>query len=148
MIALRSSFVACRQGSDCPGCGRDLNGLDRAIYCPDCGRQIRCKNQWERMVSTARFIAGNLVHGRFGHPWRQTSDAPSANEPTPILIGYGNAMFKLGWRYERGGGGSRNLPEALRCYRKSARLGNVDATIRLAAGEHSTVPAPVVVIRE
>jgi TPR repeat protein len=44
-------------------------------------------------------------------------------------------MFNLGWRYERGNGTFRNLPEALRCYRKSARLGNADATVRLTAGE-------------
>jgi len=64
---------------------------------------------------------------------------------TPIVVGYGNALFKLGWRYERGQGDFRNLPEAIRCYRKSARLGNLDATVRLAAGEN--LPDRVVPIK-
>ena len=44
-----------------------------------------------------------------------------------MLLGYANAMLHLGWRYERGSGGVRNLHEAERCYLKSAKLGNVFA---------------------
>ncbi len=49
----------------------------------------------------------------------------------PILIGYGKAMFKLGQRYETVG--LKNWSEAMRCYRKSARLGNGEAKSRLSA---------------
>ncbi len=52
-----------------------------------------------------------------------------------LLIGYANAMFRLGLRYESGNGTPKNMPEATRCYRKSARLGNLDAILRLASDE-------------
>ena len=48
-----------------------------------------------------------------------------------MIRGYGTALFNLGWRYERGWGTSRNFAEAWRCYFKSAKLGNSDATKRL-----------------
>ena len=55
-------------------------------------------------------------------------------------------MFNLGWRYERGRGAIRNMPEAIRCYKKSAKLGNIDATMRLAVDEGNQ-PARVVPIK-
>ena len=126
MALFRTSLAAFGQSLDCPGCGRSLSGRDRAIYCPDCGRQVRCKNGWERAmvagVSVAFALAHNLLFRRAQKPVVGVD-----GKPTPILVGYSNAMFKLGWTYERGV--MRNLPEALRCYRKSARLGNLDATI-------------------
>jgi predicted RNA-binding Zn-ribbon protein involved in translation (DUF1610 family) len=135
MPEFRSSLAMDRQYPDCPGCGRDLSGLDRAIFCPGCGRQLQfqisCR---ERLTNSACALLSSLTFGRFG----RGPHVPSAEINTdraPILIGYGRAMFNLGWRYERGQGSFRNLPEAIRCYRKSARLGNLDATVRLAAGE-------------
>ena len=69
-----------------------------------------------------------LVHlGRGDVP-----DVPAKPGRTAILMGYANALYHLGWRYERGAGTPRNLPEAKRCYKKSARLGNLDAVVRLA----------------
>jgi TPR repeat protein len=41
-------------------------------------------------------------------------------------------MYRLGWRYETGLGSSHNPQEALRCYFKAAKLGNLDALTRLA----------------
>jgi TPR repeat protein len=74
--------------------------------------------------------------------------AAVAGEPTPILIAYGNAMFRLGWRYERAGSASRNLPEAIRCYRKSARLGNLDAMVRLAVADGDSPPKRIIELDE
>jgi hypothetical protein len=49
-----------------------------------------------------------------------------------MLLGYANAMYRLGWRYETGLGNGRNPQEALRCYFKAAKLGNIAALSRLA----------------
>jgi len=51
---------------------------------------------------------------------------------SPIVEGYANAMYKLGRRYESDGA-LGNRREALRCYCKSARLGNARALAHLAA---------------
>jgi hypothetical protein len=51
--------------------------------------------------------------------------------PSLALLGFSNAMFRLGWRYEHGQGVWRNAHEAERCYFKSARLGNPHAQSRL-----------------
>ena len=49
-----------------------------------------------------------------------------------MLLGYANAMYRLGRRYERSLGSGRNVEEAIRCYFKAAKLGNGDALARLA----------------
>ncbi len=49
-----------------------------------------------------------------------------------MLLGYANAMYRLGWRYETGLGGGHQPQEALRCYFKAAKLGNIAALTRLA----------------
>jgi TPR repeat protein len=142
MPAFRSSVAVTLQHPGCPCCGRDLSGLDRALYCPACGQKIKRITPPGRLIQAAVALAHIVTLGRF-RPVDPQSYAPGG---TPILIGYSNAMFNLGWRYERGGGGAiRNLPEAIRCYRKSARLGNVDATVRLAVDEGAT-PARVIPI--
>jgi TPR repeat protein len=61
------------------------------------------------------------------------SGLPAPEASTEILRGYGNALYKLGRRYEMGGGIPKNLGEAARCYRKAARLGNIMAFARLAS---------------
>ena len=48
-----------------------------------------------------------------------------------IIAGYANALYRLGWRYERHLGFERNVSEAVRCYLKAARLGNEEALARL-----------------
>jgi TPR repeat protein len=58
-----------------------------------------------------------------------------------LILGYANAMFRLGWRYENGEGTSRNAHEAVRCYFKAAKLGNGSALARLTHQEtHQLVP--------
>ncbi len=55
----------------------------------------------------------------------------ASGDRAPILIGYGKAMFQLGQKYESSG--LKNRKEAMRCYRKSARLGNSEAKNRLGS---------------
>jgi TPR repeat protein len=90
--------------------------------------------------------------------WHPAAGAPYTGDAhrAKVVVGFGNALFKLGWRYERGWGVRRNLPEALRCYSKSSKLGNLDAMVRLppaeaaAADEHEDhsldPPVPVMPI--
>jgi TPR repeat protein len=85
-----------------------------------------------------------LLAACFGRTNTDGQNTAAAGGRAPIVIGYSNALFSLGWHYERGGGASRNLSEADRCYRKSARLGNLDAMVRLAVGEAAAEPRRVV----
>jgi TPR repeat protein len=61
------------------------------------------------------------------------TQAPSPLATSLVVQGYGNALYRLGRRYELGGGAAPNPREALRCYSKSARLGNFWAMARLAS---------------
>ena len=76
-------------------------------------------------------------HVAMGEPYRGDGDR------SKVVTGYGNALFNLGWRYERGWGVRRNLPEALRCYSKSSKLGNLDATVRLPPVQATAVDGNV-----
>jgi TPR repeat protein len=87
-----------------------------------------------------------LIHLGRGNIPHAVASMGSMKGRTSILIGYANAMYQLGWRYERGTGTPKNLPEATRCYTKSARLGNLDAMVRLApAGKDAAVPVVPIV---
>jgi TPR repeat protein len=57
--------------------------------------------------------------------------APTPESSSQIVRGYASALYKLGRRYEVAAG-SRNPREAIRCYLKAARLGNMMAFARLA----------------
>jgi TPR repeat protein len=57
---------------------------------------------------------------------------PSPEATSEMLEGYANALYNLGRRYESGQGAASNPREAIRCYCKSARLGNLWAMARLA----------------
>jgi TPR repeat protein len=70
-------------------------------------------------------------------PFEPPDYSPGADVYSLIVIGYANAMFRLGWRYETGHGTARNAEEAVRCYFKAAKLGNPDARARLAPGRQS-----------
>jgi len=66
----------------------------------------------------------------------------SAESRSLIVLGYSNAMYRLGWRYETGNGTGRNPDEAVRCYFKAAKLGNPAALARLAPKCAPDEPTP------
>jgi len=140
----------------CLGCVADLSRLPPlARYCPRCGVEIHLGTPPDveviRMISacggTQPRRAGAVPHtdmppiyvkGR----WRQLDPltgswqrirAATPRGPSLILEGYGNALYKLGRRYETAVGAAQNVSEAERCYCKAARLGNLWALARLAA---------------
>lgn len=136
-----SSAATLAQPLGCACCGRDLTNLQTgARFCPDCGSKIPVLRH--RHFSMIRRVLPLIHLGRGDVP-----DTGAGPGRTAILIGYANAMYHLGWRYERGNGTPKNLPEAKRCYKKSARLGNLDAIVRLAPSESET-PVPVVPITQ
>jgi TPR repeat protein len=99
----------------CPHCQASLEGVPAlARYCPRCGKAI------------GAFPAIGQTVEEPAAPERQMDAAISL-----ALLGYSNAMFRLGWRFEHGQGVFRNEGEASRCYAKSAKLGNVAARTRL-----------------
>src|SRR5947208_957572 len=115
----------------CRGCGGDIWHLPpSARYCPHCGRQLALLTAEDIRRESVRW-ALSLRKLRWLWPhWHPRMDAEYTGDPdrSKVVTGYGNALFNLGWRYERGWGVRRNLPEALRCYSKSSKLGNADAT--------------------
>ena len=119
----------------CPACHRDLRVLPRqASFCPGCRRRIRPRRTvwraaWALLVRMFRGRADAAVD----------RSGPRA----PVVVGYSNALWRLGWRYEHGRGVMRNVPEAMRCYSKSAGLGNAEAAARVEA---AAAPVPVEVI--
>jgi hypothetical protein len=86
----------------------------------------------------------SLLHGHLA----ADSQTPSVEQlHSLMLLGYGNAMLQLGWRYEHGRGVARNAVEAERCYTKSARLGNAYAQ-RIVGDPPNVEPVPVQSIEE
>jgi TPR repeat protein len=87
----------------------------------------------------------------FSKPAIPPTIAPSPESSSQIVRGYASALYKLGRRYEVVAG-TRNPREAIRCYLKAARLGNMMAFARLAtrwidrcdrAGKEGTADSPV-----
>ena len=116
----------------CPGCGERLSPLPvQAVFCPACGRRLVVPlTPWRIAVA----IVSRLVSG----PGPEPTDKRGPR--AAVIVGYSNALWRLGWRYEHGRGAIRNVPEAIRCYRKSADLGNAEAQSRLEVGRAEPVP--------
>jgi len=114
----------------------------RARFCPGCGKHLVSQSQVLRFLNFCNWP--QLLATCFGRSKMAGQNTAALGERTPIVIGYSNALFSLGWHYERGCGPSRNLSEADRCYRNSARLGNLDAMVRLAVGEAEAEPKRVI----
>jgi hypothetical protein len=109
--------------SNCPACKRSLAEVPwTARFCPSCGGILRV------------VLLPSEGQGQ--------KKASAADDPRfAVREGYAAAMLRLGWRYESGLGASRNIPEAVRCYTKSAKLGNENAKERIA-------PVPVIAIED
>lgn len=114
----------------------DEPGLDEAaieeflskhqLSCP------RCSEVLLLLPEIARFCP------RCGTKLMVDESAQSAHVPRPAtLVAYVNALLSLAHRFELGRDGDRNAAQALRYYRKAARLGNRLARFRLSMSERS-----------
>src|SRR5436190_10541053 len=144
----------CRS-AQCPRCQADLSRVHRsAHFCPRCGGSLDANSTMvaptpscTKAADSADSVAVNYNLRSVATAWRQLRGAhaslphvrgfPSdgsvaADSHSLMLLGYANAMYRLGWRYETGLGMGRNTEEALRCYFKAAKLGNSAALARLA----------------
>lgn len=134
----------------CLRCSADLSCLPEwARYCPACGLDTLQSPPAALMSSAASSsgpIAGWKHLGEFvALPLPVLPDTAFGHDSLSLtLSGYSNAMYKLGRRYESGLGAARNPREAIRCYFKAARLGNLWALARLAAGllDERNTPGP------
>ena len=136
----------------CRRCGVDLSRLATpARFCPRCGVSLSAAAVPSPVAPPAAPASPQPAHPAVEQratpaaEWlrlREARAAPSRPPAGPqgeshtthslILVGYANAMYRLGWRYETGLGTGRNVEEAIRCYFKAAKLGNPAALARLA----------------
>src|SRR5256885_4903719 len=100
--------------------------LSGPVPCP------RCRADLSRTPPGARFCSRCGVDLLAG----PSDDSNVGENHSLMLMGYANAMYNLGCRYEMGRGTARNADEAIRCYYKAAKLGNPYALARLAPHLH------------
>jgi TPR repeat protein len=87
--------------SRCVHCAAFLNSLpDAARFCPRCGSDL---------------MSDKLRASNSTRPWMINPILGSS----AILVGYANALYSLGRRYESGGGLARNRNEAMRVLSQS-----------------------------
>jgi TPR repeat protein len=126
----------------CLRCAADLSRMpEEGRYCPRCGLDSYSSPPAAILSRAAESrLAGQSDELGWGHLAELAVSSstvvpptviPSPNTSSQILRGYANALYKLGRRYEVGGW-TRNPREAIRCYLKAARLGNMMAFARLA----------------
>jgi TPR repeat protein len=148
----------------CPRCQTNLAHIAAsARYCPRCGLNL-CPPSGIPPVRVVPLLPSDefarTAHARVADWMRlreqldaevTTAPRPTLLAPTPpmapefrslIVLGYSNAMYRLGWRYETGNGTGRNPDEAVRCYCKAAKLGNPAALARLAPKRSDDEPSP------
>ena len=117
--------------ANCPRCGTNLAALAAAArFCPRCGRERSrpCHVQTDVEPAVPASAIPSNPDEFFSY------EPPDDGRPfhSVMLLGYGNAMTRLGQRYAAGFGVYRNDREALRCFFKAAQLGNEEAQQRLA----------------
>ncbi len=129
----------------CLRCDHDLSDLPKsARFCPRCGLDMLGSPPASMLpfqIDQHRRISGLL--GGWEHLFQifhRSGQSDPTHAPTNVnslvVQGYGNALYRLGRRYELGA--VANPQEALRCYSKSARLGNFWAVARLASHVFTT----------
>jgi len=119
----------------CHRCSADVSRLPVAArFCPRCGLEVHAPASMDAAV-----VTDDAVWEQLASHWLRVTGAPPSGDGqggervhSLILLGYANAMYNLGFRYELGRGAARNPREAVRCYLKAARLGNPWALARLA----------------
>src|SRR5947209_5043439 len=103
--------------------------LSGPVPCP------RCRAALSRTPPGARFCSRCGLDLLVG----PSDDSAVDESHSLMLMGYANAMYNLGCRYEMGRGTARNADEAIRCYFKAAKLGNPYALARLAPHLHEAI---------
>ncbi|HEX3356741.1 MAG TPA: hypothetical protein VHS31_07215 [Tepidisphaeraceae bacterium] len=125
----------------CPRCRTNLMAIDLdAKYCPHCGVTLPedCP-EWPLMSQEDNAAAPPSGWRSLLPSWlrsRIPSDPLFFARPTSVLA-YINTLFNLGLRHEIGIGDSRNRGEAMRYYRRAARLGNLPARVRLQVKQNN-----------
>src|SRR5690242_5110172 len=93
----------------CPRCGLDMLGSPPATFLPyqpiQNPRLSGLLGGWEHLFHIFK------ASGQSG-----VTQAPSPDATSVVVKGYGNALYRLGRRYEFGPGPISNPREALRCY--------------------------------
>lgn len=126
----------------CLRCAADLSQLpDRGRYCPQCGLDSYSSAPAAIVMRAAESLpAREFDFLGWGHLAELARPGLGAvcppmvalpNSSSQMLRGYANALYNLGRRYEVSLA-QRNPREAIRCYFKAARLGNLMAYARLA----------------
>jgi hypothetical protein len=124
----------------CQRCGGNLSRLPEAArFCPQCGLDrhgtppgVFLTNPIEEQRPLDDVLSRWLHAVGLSHRVRATRDSSSEISPVSSIVeAYAHAMYRLGRRYDSAGP-TGNRREAMRCYCKSARLGNASALARLA----------------
>ncbi|HEY8668416.1 MAG TPA: SEL1-like repeat protein [Tepidisphaeraceae bacterium] len=125
----------------CPRCHEDLSYLlATARFCPQCGSSLYTDNSRPAPEAQSPAMPPGVC-GWFDR-MRQYAilmgildpdlpPSPMYQDRSVMIRGYGNALYRLGEKYEAGLGAAANRDEALRCYGKAARLGNSLAKARI-----------------
>jgi len=129
----------------CPRCSEMLLLLPGiAEFCPRCGVKLpEVCPPWEIHApedAATKSSDQNWLHRALAALRRAPGEESAPVPPRPAtLVAYVNALLGLAQRFELGKDGDLNPAQALRYYRKAARLGNRLARLRLTA-QH-TAPA-------
>jgi hypothetical protein len=104
----------------CPTCWKSLSGLAPiARYCPKCGAKLPEMSIVPPAIDASLQPMYEELRAELD---AKLAQAPSSEASRLMVLAYASALLNLGWRYEHGASGSRNLPEAARCYAKAGRL--------------------------
>lgn len=125
--AAAADIADCRPR--CPRCRAGTEHLPpSARYCPRCGTALA---EHRRAAVTPPPPPPPLP----AVAQRSAPQHPGYFVPrsTDIVAGYGEALYRLGRRYEAGVGWRHHPGEAVRCFTKAARLGNAKALERLVS---------------
>ena len=131
----------------CPRCRASLLAVDlSAKFCPHCGGPLPpdCP-EWPLVAPDSAPAPEPRVRWWMAWMplWLRTRVArdPLFFARRTTVLAYINTLFNMGLKYEAGVDAERQLPEAMRYYRKAAHLGSLPARARLKTKEGATFNA-------
>jgi TPR repeat protein len=111
----------------CARCRADLSRVPAAArFCPRCGAALGAE-----AVEPDAGVLLRQINAGAGAMAAAAAAGDGTRAHSAMIDGYATALYHLGQRYE--GGAGTNSAEAVRCYLKAARLGNLPALGRLVA---------------